>query len=72
MSPSDVPVLSVVAGSPTDNELAAIVAVLTAAAAAPEPAYGRDEPLTGGWKCYTRTLHRAQSPGPGAWRRSYR
>ena len=72
MSLSEPPVISVLAGSPTEEELAALVVVLTAAAA-PEPAGVRsDRPLAGGWKSYGRTLRRAHHPGPGAWRQSAR
>jgi|LSQX01.1.fsa_nt_gb hypothetical protein len=64
------PVVTVVSGSPTPEELAAIVAVVTAGAAAgteeaPRPA---DRPRIGGWKSYTRVLRGATYPGPGAWR----
>jgi hypothetical protein len=68
-----VPVITVVAGSPTDEELAAVVAVLTAAAASPKPESQRfDRPLAGGWKSYTRTVRQPQHPGPGAWRYTFR
>lgn len=63
------PVVTVVGGSPTPEELAAILAVVTAGTTA-EAATARksDRPRVGGWKSYTRTLRRAAFPGPGAWR----
>jgi hypothetical protein len=73
MSDSEAPVISVVKGSPTDEELAAVVTVLTAAAATSEPVTDRsDKPLAGGWKSYTRTVRQTRHPGPGAWRYTYR
>lgn len=68
-SQADAPVVTVVAGSPTPEELAAIVTVLTAAAAVPEPADERsDLPPIGGWKSHAPTLRRPVHPGPGAWK----
>lgn len=73
-TPADPPVVTVVAGSPTPEELAAIIAVLTAASASdPEVSTERsDRPLGGGWKSYIRTLRRSHNPGPGAWRHADR
>ncbi|WP_432558464.1 acyl-CoA carboxylase subunit epsilon [Granulicoccus sp. GXG6511] len=70
-SVSHPPVVTVVSGSPTAEELAAIVTVLTAAAASPAdgPEVRRsDRPRVGGWRSYTRVLRGAAYPGPGAWR----
>lgn len=66
------PVFTVVSGSPTPEEIAAIVTVLTAAASGGDPtAEPRSErPRVSGWKSYSRTLRRAPYPGPGAWRLS--
>lgn len=73
MADAETPVISIVSGSPTEEELAAVVAVLIAATPARQPAGVRsDRPLAGGWKSYTRTLRRAHTPGPGAWRQSAR
>lgn len=65
------PVVTVVSGSPTPEELAAIIAVLSAVSggAGDDDAEPRsDRPRVGGWKSYTRTLRRVAYPGPGAWR----
>lgn len=73
MSDSEIPVITVVAGSPTEEEIAAVVAVLTAAAAAPESTSERSgKPLAGGWRSRARTLRPVLYPGPGAWRYTYR
>jgi hypothetical protein len=60
-----------VRGHPTTAELAAVVAVLSAAAAspsgAPAPAGGTAD---GGWSAYWRSLRPSVDPGPGAWRAS--
>jgi len=61
------PLFTVVRGAPTEEELAALVAVLTSRAAVvaasdPAPA-GRPS----GWADRTRALGAAPSPGPGAW-----
>lgn len=64
------PVVTVVSGSPTPEELAAIVTVLAALSGGGrgtvEPR--SDRPRVGGWKSYVRTLRRDAFPGPGAWR----
>lgn len=64
------PVVEIVGGSPTPEELAAIITVVTAAAgaAAPQEVTRSHRPRVGGWKSYTRTLRGAAYPGPGAWR----
>jgi hypothetical protein len=67
----DRPVLRVVSGSPTPEELAALTAVVTAAGSgggsnAPEPAQ------RGRWNDPARTHRGAWLPGPGAWRSSLR
>jgi hypothetical protein len=58
--------LQVVHGDPTPEEIAALVAVLTArarAAASPEPSRRRSA-----WSDPARRLRRPLSHGPGAWR----
>ncbi|MDO5498628.1 MAG: acyl-CoA carboxylase subunit epsilon [Propionibacteriaceae bacterium] len=68
---SDGPVVEVIGGSPTPEELAAIVTVVTAAVSSGGPADAprtADRPRMGGWKSYTRTLRGTAFPGPGAWR----
>ena len=72
MSDSDSPpavAFSVVRGNPTDEELAALVTVLTLAGrrSEPEPA-----PRPSGWSAYWRTVRAPISPGPNAWRMSGR
>jgi hypothetical protein len=63
------PVFSVVKGSPTDEELAALVAVLTLVGREPAP-----EPATrpSGWSAYWRSVRAPITPGPNAWRMSGR
>ncbi|SDN42936.1 acyl-CoA carboxylase subunit epsilon [Allokutzneria albata] len=62
------PLLSVVRGEPTDAELAALAAVITAMASreAPEPP-PRPRSL---WADRASLLRRPHHPGPGAWRAS--
>lgn len=68
------PHVQVVRGTPDDLELAALVAGLVAAAAAPEDA---EEPAArAAWSDRARTVPRAAAtawrPGPDAWRWSLR
>jgi hypothetical protein len=62
--------LQVVHGDPTPEELAALVAVLTAraraATAGPNPA----EPRRSAWSAPSRRMRRPLPHGPGAWRSS--
>ncbi len=61
------PVVKVVKGDPTPEELAALVAVVTARkAAAPEP----DEERASDWASYWRNVRRPLQHGPGRWRAS--
>ena len=65
----DQPILRVVRGDATPEEIAALVAVLLARSAdagAPGPARS----VSGSWADRSRLLRRPLSPGPGAWRRS--
>jgi Acyl-CoA carboxylase epsilon subunit len=68
--PAGSPVLRVVRGDATPEEIAALVAVLMSrpgsegAAPAPVPR------ARSAWADRTRQLRRPLSPGPGAWRRS--
>jgi hypothetical protein len=59
------PYLRVVRGEPTAEELAALVAVLTARSAAVAP----DPPARPAWSDPARRLD-VLRPGPSAWRRS--
>jgi hypothetical protein len=64
----DQPVLRIVRGGPTDDELAAVLAVITAKAAAhPQFTHPRSA-----WADPAHQLRRPLSPGPGAWRLSQR
>jgi Acyl-CoA carboxylase epsilon subunit len=68
--PASRPVLRVVRGRATPEELAAVVAVLLAGsgagAASPAPA----RPVRSAWSDRSRQLRRPLHPGRGAWRRS--
>jgi hypothetical protein len=68
MSDESRPLVEVVKGHPTDDELAAVVAVISAKTAAaadqPEPA----RPST--WAAYWRPVRPPRTPGPGAGRAS--
>ena len=68
MSDSDVDI-SVVRGSPTDEELAALVIVLALSRRRSEP-----DPATrpSGWSAYWRSVRAPITPGPNAWRMSGR
>jgi hypothetical protein len=73
--PAGEPVLRVVRGDATPEEIAALVAVLVARSGRS----GRDgvgaarrsaRPAPGAWSDRSRQLRRPLHPGPGAWRRS--
>jgi len=59
------PMLRIVRGEPTDEELAALVAVLAGRAAAPR-APGSEAPSV--WRDRAALLRRPLHPGPAAWR----
>jgi hypothetical protein len=64
----DEPLFRVVKGSPTEEELAALIAVLalrrgTAAPSSPSP-------RESGWSAYWRSVRAPVQPGPEAWRMS--
>ena len=60
------PLLRVVRGEPTAEELAALVAVVTARAATARP-----ETAAGSvWIDRSRLVRRCRAPGPSAWRAS--
>ena len=61
------PVLRVLRGNATPEEIAAVVAVLLSRSAAAEPP---PRPAPSAWADRSRLLRRPLSPGPGAWRRS--
>jgi hypothetical protein len=64
------PVFSVVKGSPTEDELEAVLTVLT-------KRLGRQHredptPARSGWSAYWRSVRSPIQPGPSAWRMSAR
>jgi hypothetical protein len=59
------PMLRVVSGNPTAEELAVIIALTTARSSAPEVP---PSPPRGGWADPERTIRRIRRPGLGAWR----
>ena len=61
---------SVVKGSPTEDELAAVVTVLTTHFA--HPRQGEVTPARSGWSAYWRSVRSPIPPGPSAWRMSGR
>jgi len=67
--PPGPPLLRVVRGGATPEEIAALVAVLMARSADAE-APGPVRSVTRSWSDRSRQLRRPLSPGPGAWRRS--
>ncbi|MFE9242560.1 acyl-CoA carboxylase subunit epsilon [Nocardiopsis sp. NPDC006938] len=66
--------LVVVRGEPTDEELAALTAVLAARAAAARASAGATVPErpVSGWRDRARGVRAPLRPGPGAWRLSTR
>lgn len=61
------PVLRIVRGEPTAEELAALVAVLAARSGEPAPA---PKPIPSAWTDRSRLVRKHLHPGPGAWRAS--
>jgi acyl-CoA carboxylase epsilon subunit len=74
------PLFSVVKGSPTEDELAAVMTVLTARFARQnQKEQGQKEqghedaaPARTGWSAYWRSVRSPIQPGPNAWRMSAR
>jgi hypothetical protein len=60
------PLLRVVSGEPSPEELAALIAVVSSRAGAAEP----DPPASSRWASRSAGLRRALPSGPGAWRAS--
>ena len=60
-----------ITGNPTDEEVAAVVAVLTARAPS-APASSDDEEPKSGWAAYWRSVGAPVQPGPGSWQAVYR
>ncbi|HEX3513122.1 MAG TPA: acyl-CoA carboxylase subunit epsilon [Trebonia sp.] len=65
----DAPFLRIVRGDATPEEVAAIVATLTAIAAARTPV-SEHESVRTNWNDRARLLRAPLHPAPGAWRRS--
>ena len=65
----DRPILRVVRGDATPEEIAALVAVLLARSADAE-ALGQARSVSGSWSDRSGQIRRPLSSGPGAWRRS--
>ena len=63
------PLFRVVKGSPTEEELAALVAVLTLRSGGGAEASARQE---SGWSAYWRSVRAPVQSGPEAWRMSGR
>jgi hypothetical protein len=64
------PVLRVIRGDATPEEIAAVVAVLLARSAASDASSSSARPLPSAWADRSRLLRRPVHAGPGAWRRS--
>ena len=73
LNPEAKPLLNVVAGNPTDEELAVVVAVVQAAAASAAAAGSGSvtEPLSS-WSRNAGLLRAPIAPGYGQWRAAYR
>ena len=67
--PRSEPLLRVVRGDATPEEIAALVAVLMTRSA-DDVAPGPDRSVPGFWSDRSRQLRRPLHPGPGAWRRA--
>lgn len=68
-APAPVPVLRVVAGDPTAEELAALAAVLAAGSSGSTATSDERRPPSL-WKASGRVSQHRPAPGPGAWRAS--
>ncbi|HTZ44824.1 MAG TPA: acyl-CoA carboxylase subunit epsilon [Jatrophihabitans sp.] len=65
---TDTPLLQVVSGDPSPDELAAVTVLLTALGRpSDEPAEAADST---GWADLSLRIRRLPAPGPGAWRAS--
>ena len=64
------PLFSIVKGSPTEDELAAVMTVLTTRLALPRQE--ETKPARTGWSAYWRSVRSPIQPGPSAWRMSGR
>ncbi|WP_028647386.1 acyl-CoA carboxylase subunit epsilon [Nocardiopsis sp. CNT312] len=71
-APNDPRHLTVVRGTPSEEEIAALTAVLAARAAARARTPEETERPASGWRDRSRLLRAPLRPGPGAWRLSTR
>lgn len=70
---TDDPLVQVVGGEPSDEELAALTAVLVALRRArANPHVPSTSSLAGGWRSYWHTVRNPLVPGREAWRSSFR
>ncbi|HYO32281.1 MAG TPA: acyl-CoA carboxylase subunit epsilon [Nocardioidaceae bacterium] len=72
LPPPAPPMLRVVSGDPSDEELAAVVAVVATAVSSPGPEgrSGATPAPRSAWRDRERLLRRPHAAGPGAWRAS--
>jgi hypothetical protein len=71
-SPDDQdPLFSIVKGSPTEEELVAVMTVLSAQFGQPRQEE-ETTPVRSGWSAYWRTVRSPIQPSPSAWRMSAR
>jgi hypothetical protein len=66
------PLLRIVKGDPTPEEVAALVAVVSSMANAAAEAAGREKAPRPEWSARHRMLRSTHRQGPGAWRASAR
>ena len=66
------PLLRIVKGDPTPEEIAALVTVVSAMAAGAAEAAAKEKAPRPEWSSHRRTLRTTYQHGPGAWRGSAR
>jgi hypothetical protein len=66
------PLLRIIKGDPTPEEVAALVSVVSAMAAGAAEAATKDKAPTPEWSAHRRKLRATHRHGPGAWRASAR
>jgi hypothetical protein len=66
------PLLRIVKGDPTPEEVAALVSVVSALAAGAAEAASKEQRPTSEWSAHYRKLRVTHRHGPGAWRASAR
>ena len=70
---SSEPVVQIIGGEPTDEELAALTAVIIAVRRArAHPHAPSTSSLAGGWRSYWHTVRNPLMPGREAWRSTFR